>query len=46
MIRSDVLSRLYGHHVDVLKVRGRVLVVADPDQQDRESPDHPTLTIS
>jgi len=28
VIRSDVLSRLYGHHVDVLRVHGRVLVVA------------------
>jgi hypothetical protein len=24
-----VLSRLYGHHVDVVHVHGRVLVVAD-----------------
>jgi zinc/manganese transport system ATP-binding protein len=28
VIRSDVLTRLYGHPVDVLRVRGRVLVVA------------------
>jgi len=28
VIREDVLSRLYGHHVDVLNVHGRVLVVA------------------
>ena len=28
VIRSDVLSRLYGHHVDVLNVHGRLLVVA------------------
>jgi len=28
VIRSDVLSGLYGHHVDVLHVHGRVLVVA------------------
>jgi zinc/manganese transport system ATP-binding protein len=28
VVRSDVLSRLYGHHVDVLHVHGRVLVVA------------------
>jgi zinc/manganese transport system ATP-binding protein len=27
VVRSDVLSRLYGHHVDVLDVHGRVLVV-------------------
>jgi zinc/manganese transport system ATP-binding protein len=28
VVRSDVLSALYGHHVDVLRVHGRVLVVA------------------
>jgi zinc/manganese transport system ATP-binding protein len=28
VVRSDVLSKLYGHHVDVLRVHGRVLVVA------------------
>jgi zinc/manganese transport system ATP-binding protein len=35
VVRGDVLSRLYGHHVDVLRVHGRVLVVAggvDPGQ--------------
>jgi len=28
VIREDVLSALYGHHVDVLNVHGRLLVVA------------------
>jgi len=28
VVRSHVLSELYGHHVDVLQVHGRVLVVA------------------
>ncbi len=28
VVRSDVLSALYGHHVDVLRVHGRVIVVA------------------
>ncbi len=28
VIRSDVLSRLYGYHVDVLDVHGRIIVVA------------------
>ena len=28
VVRSEVLSELYGHHVDVLNVHGRVLVVA------------------
>ncbi|MDE3122223.1 MAG: metal ABC transporter ATP-binding protein [Paracoccaceae bacterium] len=31
VIRSDVLSRLYGHHIDVLNVHGRILVVTAPD---------------
>jgi zinc/manganese transport system ATP-binding protein len=30
VIRGDVLSTLYGYHVDVLHVHGRVLVVASP----------------
>jgi zinc/manganese transport system ATP-binding protein len=40
VVRSDVLSRLYGHHVDVLHVHGRVIVVAgageDPDLRGHE----------
>ena len=28
VVRSEVLSQLYGHHVDVLRVHGRVIVVA------------------
>lgn len=30
VVRTEVLSRLYGRHVDVLRVHGRVLVVAAP----------------
>ena len=30
VVRADVLSRLYGHHVDVLHLHGRILVVAGP----------------
>jgi zinc/manganese transport system ATP-binding protein len=44
VVRSDVLSRLYGHHVDVLKLHGRVLVVAEPGTDAGDIPDHPTLT--
>ncbi len=33
VIRSEVLSRLYGHQVDVLNVRGRILVVAGPGEE-------------
>jgi zinc/manganese transport system ATP-binding protein len=32
VIRTDVLSKLYGYHVDVLHVHGRILVVAGPPQ--------------
>ena len=28
VVRADVLSELYGHHVDVVNVHGRVLIVA------------------
>ncbi len=28
VVRADVLSKLYGHHVNVLNVHGRVLIVA------------------
>ena len=31
VIRTEVLSRLYGHHVDVIRVHGRVLVVTGDD---------------
>jgi zinc/manganese transport system ATP-binding protein len=34
VVRSDVLSRLYRHHVDVLRVHGRVLVVAGTGQDE------------
>ncbi len=46
VVRSEVLSALYGHHVDVLKLHGRVLVVAEPGQEDHEIPEHSTLTVS
>jgi zinc/manganese transport system ATP-binding protein len=37
VIRTDVLSRLYGHDVEVVRVQGRVLVVAGPGGDDRSS---------
>jgi zinc/manganese transport system ATP-binding protein len=40
IVRGDVLSRLYGHHVDVLRVHGRVLVVAGAAASDHD-PDAP-----
>jgi zinc/manganese transport system ATP-binding protein len=39
VVRSDVLSRLYGHRVEVLRVNGRVIVIAG-DSDDAE-PSHP-----
>jgi zinc/manganese transport system ATP-binding protein len=35
IITTDVLSRLYGHQVDVLRVQGRVLVIAGEDGDDQ-----------
>ncbi len=35
VVRADVLSALYGHHVDVLDVHGRVLVVAGAGERRR-----------
>ena len=34
VVRPEVLSRLYGQHVDVIRVHGRVLVVAAPEGVD------------
>jgi zinc/manganese transport system ATP-binding protein len=34
VVQPKVLSRLYGQHVDVIRVHGRVLVVAAPDGVD------------
>jgi zinc/manganese transport system ATP-binding protein len=45
VVRPEVLSRLYGHHVDVLRLHGRVLVVAEPGPEGRDIPDHPPLTV-
>jgi zinc/manganese transport system ATP-binding protein len=45
VVRSDVLSALYGHHVDVLKLHGRVFVVAEPGDHDEDIPEHSTLTV-
>jgi zinc/manganese transport system ATP-binding protein len=39
VIRTDVLSRLYGYHVDVLHVHGRILVVAGPPEVAAGMPD-------
>jgi zinc/manganese transport system ATP-binding protein len=45
VVRSEVLSKLYGHHVDVLRVHGRVIVVAgtghDEHAPEEHAPDEP-----
>ena len=45
VIRADVLSALYGHHVDVLRLHGRVLVVAEPSADTDQLPSHETLDL-
>jgi zinc/manganese transport system ATP-binding protein len=40
VVRSDVLSRLYGQHVDVLRVHGRVIVVAATGADERAASEH------
>jgi zinc/manganese transport system ATP-binding protein len=39
VLRTDVLSQLYGQHVDVLHVHGRVVIVAGESGHDAGSPD-------
>jgi zinc/manganese transport system ATP-binding protein len=39
VVRSDVLTQLYGHHVDVLRVHGRVLVVAGAGHDEHAAAD-------
>lgn len=34
VVRTEVLSRLYGYHIDVVRVHGRVLVVAADGESD------------
>ncbi|HXN59427.1 MAG TPA: metal ABC transporter ATP-binding protein [Acidimicrobiales bacterium] len=46
VVRPEVLSKLYGHHVDVLKLHGRVLVVAEPGAENDDVPDHPPVTVT
>jgi zinc/manganese transport system ATP-binding protein len=46
VVRPDVLSALYGHHVDVLRVHGRVLVVAgSSSEHDDVHSDHPEVVV-
>lgn len=45
VVRPDVLSTLYGHHVDVLRVHGRVLVVAGDDSKEHQVNEHPDVVL-
>lgn len=46
VVTSEVLSGLYGHHVDVVRVHGRVLVVTDsPHPEQPAVADHPEFVI-
>ncbi len=38
VVRTDVLSQLYGHHVDVLQVHERIVVVAGPSDRELSHP--------
>jgi zinc/manganese transport system ATP-binding protein len=38
IVRSEILSQLYGHHVDVLRVHGRVIVVAGTGRYEHTLP--------
>jgi zinc/manganese transport system ATP-binding protein len=47
VVRGEVLSRLYGQHVDVVNVHGRVLVVVGPNPTDDDaSAPHPVIEVS
>lgn len=47
VVRADVLSRLYGYHVDVLRVHGRVLVVSGAaDGGPQGEPEHPVEVLA
>jgi zinc/manganese transport system ATP-binding protein len=39
VVRSEVLGKLYGHHVDVLRVHGRVIVVAGTGHDEHAADD-------
>ncbi|MGO9751560.1 MAG: metal ABC transporter ATP-binding protein [Solirubrobacteraceae bacterium] len=41
VIRTEVLSDLYGHHVEVLRINGRILVVAGDADPGATHHDHP-----
>ena len=46
VVQPEVLSALYGHHVDVVRLHGRVLVVVGPGTPDEAllAP-HPVIEV-
>jgi zinc/manganese transport system ATP-binding protein len=46
VIRPEVLTELYGHHVDVVHVHGRILVVAGADHASEETSPHSPIYVS
>jgi zinc/manganese transport system ATP-binding protein len=46
VIRADVLSRLYGHHVDVIRVHGRILVIAGDENENTEAHESDIVVVS
>jgi zinc/manganese transport system ATP-binding protein len=40
VVRTEVLSRLYGYHIDVVRVHGRILVVAAEGEGDAQMAAH------
>jgi len=45
VVRADVLSALYGHHVDVMRIHGRVLVVTGEGDDGEQREDHPQVVV-
>lgn len=46
VIRPEILSSLYGHHVDVIRIHGRIMIVASEGSIEREIiPSHPTFVV-
>jgi zinc/manganese transport system ATP-binding protein len=39
VVRTETLSRLYGHHVEVIHIQGRVLVVSGSEHQTHHADD-------
>ncbi len=45
VVRSDVLTELYGHHVDVIRVHDRILVVASPGVEEHTTTQPAELSV-